>query len=163
VQPSRIDSGRSSAWQRLLALPGFKTTAAFLGNEILMLATPWWPIPWAVPYFPIKAVGIPALALFEVVTLAAVCISTRTRNAVLRVALGLIVAGGATWLNWKYDPAPLLDATGRGNARAAQQGAATDRPRSDRLARRARWRDHSCSAACGQRDRKLRHRGAACS
>jgi hypothetical protein len=104
-------------WLRPFSLPGFITIAAFVGNELLMAAIPWRPFFWAVPYFPLKAVGIPLCGLVEAASLVGAALTERSRNSSLRTFAGLVVVAVTVWINWQYDPRALLDFIGHGTER----------------------------------------------
>ena len=93
----------SHAARRLATLPGAVTVLSFLANELLMGLTPWRPVMWAAPYFPLRAVGIPLVGLFEALFLVGVAATTRSRTCTLRAVAGCLVIACTIWLNWNYD------------------------------------------------------------
>jgi len=91
-------------WYR--RVPGAVTAAIFLANEALAAATPWKPIPWMIPYFPIKVlVGV--IALVEIVLWIREVWRERTSVSVRRCLVAVVVAGAFAFVNFGYDGSPL--------------------------------------------------------
>jgi hypothetical protein len=93
-------------------VPGSATAAVFLVNEALAAVTPWKPIPWMIPYFPIKVlVGV--IALVEMVLWIREVWRERASVSVLRYLVAIVVAGACAFVNFSYDGLPLAAVFGR--------------------------------------------------
>ena len=82
---------------------GLIVLAATLLNELLMGLVPKGPLWWAIPYFPLRAVGIPFLCVVQLVLSArALIVGPGTSQRLVAVA-GVMASVAAACFNWFYN------------------------------------------------------------